>query len=64
MNKHDLANKVDWEGGVWEAICGYGMDDSWLPENTPQEIRDAWNRVRATEQDVRVINEWLWDEKW
>lgn len=55
----DLYDKVDWEGGLVSAILGYGIRAESLPEETPPDIVDAWQRVEAIEDTVNFINEWL-----
>lgn len=55
----ELAGKVDWEGGVTEAILGYGIKSEDLPEATPAEIVEAWKRVEAVGPDVDKIQNWL-----
>jgi hypothetical protein len=59
MTRDELAAKVDYEGGVAEAIAGYGMSLAWLPDDTPDYIRAAWKRVYDIQPDVEVIEEWL-----
>jgi len=61
-NKQALRDKVDWEGGVTEAILGYGIPTSDLPPETPAAIADAWKRVEAIKDDHRLICGWLWGE--
>ena len=55
----ELAGKVDWEGGLTEAILGYGIKSEDLPVGTPPEIVDAWKRVEAVGPDVDKIQSWL-----
>jgi hypothetical protein len=57
-NKQDLAAKVDWEGGLTEAI-EYGIRTGDLPAGTPQAIIDAWKRLEDSYVDVGRVNEWL-----
>lgn len=58
-SKQDLAAKIDWEGGVTEAINGYGISHETLPDDTPIDIFNAWVRVEAIAADVDKIYEWL-----
>lgn len=59
-SREELAGKVDWEGGVEEAIIGYGITSAELPEDTPSEVFDAWRRVEVTKGDFDRISEWLY----
>jgi hypothetical protein len=58
-SKAELAAKVDWEGGVTEAINGYGLGHETLPDDTPIDVFNAWVRIEATAGDVAKIYEWL-----
>lgn len=58
-SKEDLAGKVDWEGGVAEAITGYGITTDMLPEDAPGEIVRAWRRIEESGKDIDAIQEWL-----
>lgn len=59
--RQEVAGKVDWEGGVADAIQGYGLDVDVLPEDTPTEVVEAWIRVRESRKDVDLIADWLGD---
>lgn len=59
MTREDLAAKVDWEGGVAEAITGYGISSRTLPEDAPGEIVRAWRRVEESSKDIAAIQKWL-----
>lgn len=59
-SKEELAGKVDWEGGVAEAINGYGIRSDELPEGTPQAIVEAWQRVESVGAYVNAIENWLY----
>lgn len=60
-HRSTLAEKVDWDGGVVDAILG-GLNSDWVPLTAPSEIVAAWDRISAIRSDVRMINDWLWDE--
>lgn len=61
MNKEDLAAKVDWEGGAGEAIFGYGIGPGELPEETPDEVRQAWTRLyENAREDLETVERWLY----
>jgi hypothetical protein len=38
----DVRDKIDWEGGVWGALC-WGLDADDLPE----QYRDDWRMMAA-----------------
>lgn len=55
----DLTAKVDYEGGVAEAIIGYGISASRLPEGVPADVVASWERVYSLSGDVDLISRWL-----
>lgn len=57
--KNQLANKIDWEGGLYEFVNGYGLDIVDLPEDTPSEIVIAFRRIKEVEQYEHIIWDWL-----
>lgn len=58
--KEELIDKTDWEGGVTEAITGYGISPSALPEDAPEPVVQAWTRIyEQTRKDIRTIQEWF-----
>lgn len=57
--REQLASKVEHEGGVLEAIVGYGISPTGLPSSTPSEVWNAWARIYATRHDVDTIETWL-----
>jgi hypothetical protein len=57
--KQELATKIDWEGGVSDAITGYGIKSCDLPDGTPLHVREAWERVEGSGSDIDLIQEWL-----
>jgi hypothetical protein len=59
MTRQELADKVDWEGGVEAAINGYGLDTSVLPDDTPAQIRADWQAIQDTREAGARIQEWL-----
>lgn len=62
MTREELAAKVDWEGGVHEAIAGYGLPPELLPEDVPVSVLAAWQNIYATDRDARIIEKWLSDD--
>ena len=59
MTKEDLAAKVEWEGGVFEAITGYGIGLDDLPEDAPTFVRANWKLVVDAGYAVGRIENWL-----
>jgi len=55
----ELAAKVEWEGGVYDAICDYGIPTTRLPEGTPIEVLLAWEHVATSRIYRDVIDAWL-----
>lgn len=58
-SREDLASKVEWEGGVTEAINGYGISADELPEDAPGDIVAAWRQVEEIDDAVNSIQCWL-----
>jgi hypothetical protein len=58
-SREEVAEKVDWEGGVSEAITDYGLSVDILPADTPPTIVEAWKRIKDTDNDVMRISHWL-----
>lgn len=59
MTREEIAAKVEWEGGLGETINGYGLNSSVLPDDCPENVRNAWMNVEAINVDLDVINNWL-----
>jgi hypothetical protein len=55
MTKDELAAKVEWEGGIPDAILDYGLTIADLPV----DVIDAWYRIYMISDDVDLVNEWL-----
>lgn len=51
MTEQEFAQKIDWEGGILEAL-GYGLRPDDAP---PGELRDAWAELRAAFEDMRPL---------
>lgn len=45
-SRAEVAAKIDWEGGFFEAVFGYGITLEDLPEDDP-ELREAWQEMMA-----------------
>jgi hypothetical protein len=57
----DLYDKVDWEGGLTEALFGYGIAAEDLPDGTPGDIVAAWATLEDLSGTIRGIEAWLED---
>lgn len=55
----ELNAKIEWEGGLIEAIFEYGISAEDLPRHTPENIRAAWGRLDDAQVDVDLIEKWL-----
>jgi len=59
-DKSDLSQKVEWEGGVSHAIFDYGITADELPDETPDEVRAAWERLQYdADHDIQIVEDWL-----
>jgi len=56
--KEELADKVEWEGGVYDAVCLYGLKPEYLPDDTPPEVVEAWTALYNSDP-IKIINNWL-----
>lgn len=61
MTKQDLADKIDWEGGLCAFVNGYGLNIDELPPDTPDDIIAAFVEIINTRQSEAKIYEWLED---
>lgn len=59
VSREELAEWVDQEGGLLDAIVGYGIYYDRLPEDAPRAIVEAWKRIEDVEPDRELINAWL-----
>ena len=57
-SKEDLAAKIDWEGGVMEAV-EYGVKVTDLPADTPAPVCVAWLKLQEATEYIDAINAWL-----
>lgn len=63
MTKEEIDAKIDWEGGIAETITGYGLAPSCLPEDAPQSVKTAWERLYTqAREDIDIIDKWLDEE--
>jgi len=59
-DKSDLSQKVEWEGSVSGAIFDYGVTADELPDETPDEVRAAWERLQSDAfSDILIVEDWL-----
>lgn len=55
----DLHDKIEWEGGLLDAIHGYGIHEENLPSTTPRKVTEAWGRLDNMHDDIAFVEEWL-----
>jgi hypothetical protein len=53
----DLRDKVDWEGGLFEALK-YGIH----PDDVPEVIREDWIKAVEAAKILDRVESRLWDE--
>ena len=58
MTKEEFRDKVEWEGGVMEAV-DYGLKVTDLPDDVPAKVADAWHRLESALRYIDVIDAWL-----
>lgn len=46
MNPYEFAAKVDWEGGLYEALFGYGLKSSDVDDEYP-ELKTALDEAHS-----------------
>jgi hypothetical protein len=59
-NIFDLLGKIDWEGGMYETISGYGMSDI-DDYDVPDYLKEQWEGVASLAYDLREELEDLFD---
>lgn len=59
MTKEELAAKVEWEGGLAEAVFGYGLTRADMPEDAPTWVWANWQCLMDAKGALRRIEEWL-----
>ena len=50
-NRQELADKIDWEGGLYDMLFGYGLSRHDLPKDDA-ELLAAFDDVQALIDDV------------
>lgn len=60
----DLAQKINWEGGVTEFIHSYGTRKEDLPDDLPIDVRIDFEILLepAYEFSLRRVEDWLEEE--
>lgn len=58
QNRQEIANKADWEGGLFDFIFGYGLHIDELPEDDI-ELREALAEVLAIEPALERLKNLL-----
>lgn len=61
--REELAEKVESEGGVCNAIIGYGLESVLLPADVPAEVQLAWRQVYTARHAVAVVYAWLYPDE-
>lgn len=59
-SRQELANKIDYEGGLCEAAFGYGIDADDMPEGDT-ELFEAWKRLDACRPVIDAVSKLLPD---
>ena len=52
-DRHDLAAKVSWEGGLMEAL-DYGITTDMMPEGDA-ELTEAWAKLEASFRETSKL---------
>jgi hypothetical protein len=62
LDAEELWNKIDWEGGFYEAFLGYGIDlkDFKLPAELKKEIVSILKVLKPMHKRVRAWEEALY----
>lgn len=60
----EFAAKCDWEGGVLEAMFGYGLyyPDALDPKvvaSLPTEVHQAFCQLESAREAVRIVKTWV-----
>lgn len=59
----DFRDKIDWEGGILEAMIGYGLGTEGY--DLPKELVDAWETVAIFLEDpegpYEVVRSYIYD---
>lgn len=58
-SRAEVASKVEWEGGVAEAL-DYGLKSEDMPEGD-HELEGAWNRMEEAYARFDALREKVWD---
>lgn len=52
MNNRDVQAKIDYEGGYFEAICGYGLDGNDADDPV---VADLLDRIAAKGDEIHAL---------
>ena len=59
-SSHELAAKMDSEGGLGEFIFGYGLNTDDLPDDMPADIKAKFLSLLDMKETYEEISEFLW----
>ena len=60
MNDQEFAQKVDYEGGIYLAIFGYGMSAEWLDDHD-SPLYHAVKRLDTLKPEIEEIVRAIYD---
>jgi hypothetical protein len=63
VDKQELDDKIEWEGGIAEFTMGYGVNLEELPDETPDNVREAFRHLLAARRAVAIIQAWFDDRE-
>lgn len=56
---YDLLDKAEWEGGLIEMVCNYGLKSEQLPDDAPEGFAEAIDSLNHYAVEVvRLANKW------
>lgn len=60
-NSYDLAAKAEWEGSFSGLVLDYGLKLTDLPDDLPEDVKDAVIRCLDAKDDFDFVNSYLSD---
>ena len=54
-----VAAKIDWEGGIFDAINNYGLSSDDVKDAVPPEVLEAWKVIESVRPAAVVIATWM-----
>jgi hypothetical protein len=60
-SSHDMAAKMDSEGGLSEFIFGYGLNPEDIPDDMPEVMRDKLHALRNLSHAYDSLQSWLYE---